>query len=422
MYDVIIVGAGASGLVAAYELAANDQRLNILVIEKERIPGRKLNATGNGKGNLTNKQFGVERFYCSKQEFINEFVMQHSSEEIVSFFEQAGILLYEKDGYYYPVCNQAKQITDILYARCCNKGIKFVLDTEVISVSKELNGKEKVYIVNAVKQSITDSSQSVMYHAANVILCTGGMAAPKLGGSDSGYRIAKKLKLSREKVVPVLTPAYVEDKDLKRAKGVRLNVSISLCRSGKRIRKESGQLQINDDSLSGIAMMNLSCYFNHFEKEERKECLQIDTFPDMTWDRLKEYIKKQSCVVPDETLLTLLEALFPLKFGEYLIKRLGLEPNLLIGKLTEKHLNRITSLIKKMTFTPVERMDFEKAQVTSGGVSVEEVNIKSFECRKYPGLYITGELLDVNGECGGYNLTFAMLSGLQAAHSILSYE
>ncbi|MDD6070846.1 MAG: aminoacetone oxidase family FAD-binding enzyme [Clostridiales bacterium] len=420
MYDVIIVGAGASGLVAAYELVANNQRLKILVIEKERIPGRKLNATGNGKGNLTNKQFGVERLYCSQQEFINEFVMHHSSKELVNFFEQAGILLYEKDGYYYPVCNQAKQITDILYARCCNMGIKFVLDTEVFSVSKE--DQNKAYIVKAEEQNKNGSSQSVIYHAVNVILCTGGMAAPKLGGTDSGYRIAKNLKLSQEKVVPVLTPAYVEDKDLRKAKGVRLNVSISLYCAGKRIRKESGQLQINEDSLSGIAMMNLSCYFNHFEEEEREECLQIDTFPDMTWDQLKEYIKKQSKAVPYEALLTLLEALFPLKFGEYLIKRLGMEPELSIGELTEKQINRMTSLIKKLTFTPVKRMDFEKAQVTAGGVSVEEVNIETFECKKYPGLYITGELLDVNGECGGYNLTFAMLSGLQAAHAILSYK
>lgn len=422
MYDVIIVGAGASGLVAAYELAANNQSLKILVIEKERIPGRKLNATGNGKGNLTNKEFGVERFHCGKTEFINEFVMHHSCEELVSFFEKAGILLYEKDGYFYPVCNQAKQITDILYARCCNMGIRIVLDTEVISVTKENESKDGAYIVKTMEKDITDSSQTVMYHASNVILCTGGMAAPKLGGTDSGYRLTKNLKLLQEKVVPVLTPAYVEDKDLRKTKGVRLNVSIALRKGGKLIRRENGQLQINEDSLSGIAMMNLSCYFNHFEEEEREECLQIDTFPDMTWDQLKEYIKKQSKAVPYEALLTLLEALFPLKFGEYLIKRLGMEPELSIGELTEKQINRITSLIKKLTFTPVKRMDFEKAQVTAGGVSVEEVNIETFECKKYPGLYITGELLDVNGECGGYNLTFAMLSGLQAAHAILSYK
>lgn len=438
-YDVIIVGAGASGLTVAYELARQNSQLHILVLEKEKIPGRKLNATGNGKCNLANTGFGAERLYSKRNEFVHSFVEKHSYEEVVSFFEEMGIFLYERDGYYYPVSNQAKQVTDILYSRCVKMGVEFIFQTEVTSITaKERKGDNSIfkYIVKAVKkgQELTSDKErkkekyfeknaegiSAVYQTKHLVLCTGGMAAPKLGGTNAGYEIAKKLSLSQEKIVPVLTPAYIKNPDLKLAKGVRLEAVISLRQNGRLIRKERGQLQINEDSISGIAMMNVSCYYNHFSKAERKECLQIDTFPFITWNELKEYIQKQSKKMPEEPIVLMLEALFPAKFGEYLLKRLGIEGKLPVARLTEKEINRMVSLIKKMSFTPEERTDFDKAQATAGGVSVDEVDVNSFECKKYPGLFITGELLDVNGECGGYNLTFAVLSGLQAAHAILS--
>lgn len=422
-YDVIIAGAGASGLTVAYELARQDSQLNILVLEKEKIPGRKLNATGNGKCNLTNQGFGRECFYSKQEDFIEQFVSMHSYEEVVSFAEEMGILLYEKNGYYYPVSNQAKQVTDILYSRCVKLGVEFHFQTEITAVTPTNNGQGKsslTYIVKAVKKGSESSSVTipVKYQSRYLVLCTGGMAAPKLGGTDTGYKITKKLALAQEDVVPVLTPAYVKDPDLKLAKGVRLEAVISLLKDGRLIRKERGQLQINEDSISGIAMMNLSCIFNHFSGAQRHECLQIDTFPFMTRDGLLEYIKNQSRRMPEESVVFMLEALFPFKFGRYLLKRLGIAEKLLLGHLTEQEINRMASLMKKMPFTPKQRMDFEKAQATAGGVSVDEVSAVSFECKKYQGMYITGELLDVNGECGGYNLTFAVLSGLQAARSL----
>ena len=419
IYDVIIVGAGASGLIAAYALAAKNRKQHILVIEKERIPGRKLSAAGNGKCNLTNKSFSREKLYSRCENFVGEFADMHSYEEVISFLEEAGIPMYEKDGYYYPLSNQAKQVTDILYTGCLNMGVEFAFETEVCSVIRNLafeKGKKSPrYIVDIVQRPEVSSKN---YQTERVILCTGGMAAPKLGGSKSGYEITKKLGLSQEMVYPVLTPAYVEDKNLKTARGVRLFADISLRKNGALVKKESGQLQINEESLSGIVMMNLSCLFTFFSEAERKECLQIDAMPYMTWDKLKSYIKKQCDNMPEKTLLTVLEGLFPMKFGEYIMKRLKLEQSILAVDVTEKTLNRLTSLIKKMTFTPVRFNDYDKAQATAGGVSVKEIDVESFECRQYPGLFITGELLDVNGECGGYNLTFAMLSGLQAAEYI----
>lgn len=437
-YDVMIIGAGASGLIVAYELARKNRQLHILVLEKEKIPGRKLNATGNGKCNLTNTGFCEERFYSNQKGFVQSFIKKHCYKEVVSFFEEMGIFLYEKDGYYYPVSNQARQVTDILYSRCVKLGVEFLFQTEVTQVAAQKDKSNEhifKYIVKAVKKGqerISDQEgkkekpsgedavgTAVMYETKLLVLCTGGMAAPKLGGTNTGYEITKKLFLTQEEIVPVLTPAFLEDPDLKLAKGVRLDAVITLSKNGQLIRKERGQLQINEDSISGIAMMNLSCYYNHFSKTERKECLKIDTFPFMTWDGLKKYILDQIRNIPEETVIFMLEALFPVKFGDYLLKRLHIEKKLPIGELTPKEINRMVSLIKKMSFTPAKRYDFDKAQATSGGVSVDEVDGDSFECKKYPGLYITGELLDINGECGGYNLTFAVLSGLQAAHSIL---
>ena len=432
IYDVIIAGAGASGLTAALALIRKQPQLNILVIEKEKQPGRKLSASGNGKCNLANKHFDASHFFSQDRALLESFINRHTTFEIISFFEETGIMLYDKDGYYYPVSNQAKQVTELLYHHCHTKGVHFLFDTEVTSVTgTEQNNKTKRhYIVKAItdqtkmrkgteKKGIPETEKlSKTYKADYVILCTGSMAAPKLGGSPLGYRLAKRLNLQQEKVVPVLTPAYVEDEHLHTAKGVRTAACISLYREGALVKKEYGQLQINEDNLSGIAVMNLSCLFSFFSAEERKDCLHVDILPDVPWAQLKSYVTGQCQKVPELTANWLLEGLFPAKLGEYILRRLGFDEQQQIGTFSEKQINRLVSLIKKMTFTPVDHTDYDRAQAAAGGVAMKEIDDR-FECHRYPGLYITGELLDVNGECGGYNLSFAVLSGLQAADSIL---
>ena len=406
-YDIIIVGAGAAGLCAAYVASHSNINLRIAVLERQSVCGRKLSASGNGKGNLTNADFQSEYYHSFKQSDIEQWVLQHSYKEIVSFFEQIGIPLYGKNGYYYPMSNQAKQVTGLLVDKCRKNGVSFILNTEVTDVDRKRN-RDNCYV-------ITDAEGNT-YEGRSVILSTGGAAAPKLGGNRSGYQLVQKLKYSVSPIHSVLRPIYVEDPLLKLAKGVRLDGEVTLQGAEGVIAREAGQIQWNADNLSGIVMMNLSCYLPYQTQETE---LHIDLLPDYSWNALRAYLKQQCDRNPEQTIQTLLLGIFPSAMAQYLLRRVRVEENLTGQEISEKQLNRITSNIKKLSFCPLSREDYEKAQVTSGGVRLSEIDLTTMESRKDTDIYVVGELLDVNGCCGGYNLTFAMLSGMQAANAII---
>lgn len=406
-YDIIIVGAGAAGLCAAYVASCANINLRIAVLERQSVCGRKLSASGNGKGNLTNADFQSECYHSFEQKDIEQWVLQHSHKEIVSFFDQIGIPLYEKNGYYYPISNQAKQVTGLLVDKCRKNGVSFIMNTEVTDVGRKRN-RDNCYV-------ITDAEGNT-YEGSSLILSTGGAAAPKLGGSQSGYQLARELKHSISPIRSVLCPIYVEDPLLKLAKGVRLDGAVTLLGADGVIARESGQIQWNEDNLSGIVMMNLSCYLPYQTQEME---LHIDLLPDHSWNVLKTYLKQQCDRNPKQTIQTLLLGIFPSAMAQYLLRRLCVKESLTGQEISEKQLNRITSNIKKLSFCPLSKEDYEKAQVTSGGVRLSEIDLTTMESRQDQDVYLVGELLDVNGCCGGYNLTFAMLSGMQAANAII---
>lgn len=414
IYDIIIIGAGASGLAAAYKAASFGKKLNILVLEKEAVPGRKLSAAGNGKCNLTNMDFQASCYHSETVSFAEEWTRLHSYEEMLSFFDELGIMLYQNNGYYYPVSNQGKQVTGLLYEKSLALGVTFYLQTRVTNLEFCLSEKNPYYKVDAVKEN-----EKLSFKARHLILAAGGMAAPKLGGCRDGYALGNHLNLKQKPVYPVLSPIYVEDSLLSLAKGVRLDAMVTLRGKGDFVIKEAGQVQINEDSLSGIVIMNLSCYLNTWKKEECTDCLSIDVLPGIDWNSLKDFILSQKERFPDETIRTLLRGMLPDNFIKYILKRIRLDETICLKDLTEKQLNRLTSALKKLTFTPLYHEDFNKAQATGGGILLSEVDTKSFECKNYKKLYITGEVLDVNGKCGGYNISFAMLSGIEAASDIV---
>lgn len=414
-FDIIIIGAGAAGLASAYYAITSNPQLNILVLEKESIPGRKINASGNGKCNLTNSDFRIDCYHSDSDDFVKNWFDRHTHQEIVDFFQKMGVLLYEKGGYYYPVSNQAKQVSSLLYEKSRMLGVDYRFHTKVINIKpmKEKQGCNYEVFVS------TEDQKQVTFETTYVLLATGGYASAKLGGCKDGYQLAKNMGLSCKAIYPVLSPIYVKDKHLSIAKGVRLDAGVTLRMQDGLVYKEAGQIQFNDNNLSGIVMMNMSCYYNKMRGSENESVLHIDVLPQYTWDQLKNFFVSQKDAFPQSTVEVLLKGILPYAFISYIIKRLGLDRDLLLERITDKQINRITSALKKLEFIPTYVDDFDKAQVTGGGISTEEVWVESFESKKYKNLYITGEVLDVNGKCGGYNLTFAMLSGMQAVEDIL---
>lgn len=415
-FDIIIAGAGASGLAAAYQAAVLQPKLNILVLEKEKVPGRKLSAAGNGKCNLTNMEFTSECYHSGNHTAMEQWVMKHSYEEIPVFFESLGLLLYEKNGYYYPVSNQGKQVTRLLYEKSRKAGVQYDFETKVTGIEPRQEKSGMYYVVTG----INGNGSKVVYHARYVILALGGAAAPKLGGSCSGYELIKKLHLKYNPIYPALSPIYIDDPLLSIAKGVRLDASVTLYDGRQILAKENGQIQFNEKSLSGIVIMNLSCYLNAPDKQPSEACLHIDALPGFSWNRLKDFMICQRQNFPEESIECMLGGILPDPFVNYILRRLQLEQGLMLCNMKEKQIDRLVSSLKKIRFKPVFKEDYEKAQVTGGGTALEEIFFDSFSCKKYENLYITGELLDIYGKCGGYNLTFAVLSGIQAVKDIYS--
>lgn len=405
MYDIIVIGAGCSGLCAAVNALLLKPDINVLLLEKQDKCGRKLSASGNGKCNVTNSDWNEECYHSSDNTFSKEFINNHSFNDVIDFFDKCGLPLYENDGYYYPLSNQAKQVTSKLLNICLGFGVDIKYSQEV----KEIK-LDKTYTVKA-----SDNN----YESTYVIIATGSNAWDKLGGTDSGYKLALGLNLDMIKRYPGLSPIYVDDRDLKTAKGVRLNGIASL-HINELVVKETGQIQINEDNLSGISIMNLSNYLSTFNPEDYKDCLWLDIMPSFSWDELRSYIDGQCKSFPDETVVRLLEGLFPHDFVIYLLRRINIDTKILISELSDKQKNKITSNIKKLTFTPKSNDRYDKAQVTLGGVSIEDINRSSFESIRYPNMYLIGEILDMTGKCGGYNISFAVLSALNASRDIVS--
>lgn len=408
VYDLIVVGAGASGLTAAYRAASLKNKLNIMVIEKEQVPGRKLNAAGNGRCNLTNQYFDSSCYHSNRKDRIEEWTSQHSYSDILQFFENMGVILYENEGYYYPRSNQGKQVTNILLEKCRQFGVSFSFESNVTRIDFLEN--------EGYKLGISRQDEVYTYQAKNVILAVGSPAYPSLGGSDVGLLLSSDLQIKCRPFFPALSPIYVTDSYLKFAKGVRLDATVSLKGKDGTTVKEKGQVQFNEDCLSGIVVMNLSCYYNRWKEADS---LYLDTLPELSWEQLKNYFLKQQKQFPQGSITQMLYGIFPKSFVKYLIKRLDWKEDMPVNSLTEKKVNQLTSAIKKLTFVPVYKENYDKAQVAGGGVDFEEISMDTFESRQYPGLFITGELLDVYGKCGGYNLTFAILSGITAADTVI---
>lgn len=419
-YDVIIVGAGAAGLSTADRLLTYNKRINILLLEKENVPGRKLSASGNGKCNLTNEDYGINHYHGNNKNQLNQLIDTYSKDTVIDFMEHLGILLYERNGYYYPVSNQAKQVTAVLVQNIKENGATLLCGTRVMDIrqrsmgSKDLKGKSVFNILAKLTDGTIKEFTSYI-----LVLATGGRAAKALGGCNDGYDFTDALGIMKSRIYPALAPIYVKDSLLFYAKGVRIDGKIALKNADDVLIKEKGQIQFNADCLSGICIMNLSAQIWKIPKERLRDALFIDVLPDLSWEDIKAYFLNRQKNVPKQSLQVMLNCMFPERFATYIINRLLLNAGMPVKDLSEKHINRLTSNIKKLTFTPCIKEDFEKAQVTGGGVLLEEISLQSLESVRYPNLYILGELLDVYGDCGGYNLTFAICSGLQAADNII---
>lgn len=401
-YNTIIIGAGASGLMSACELSKTMD--SILILERMNQPGKKILATGNGKCNLTNLFMNENCFRGSGSQLAMYGTCILPPEALRNYFYELGLLTLERNGYVYPMTEQAKTVLHTLLRPLSKRGISIGTGQAVTKITCHGDYQYEIETENAT------------YQASHVILACGGSASPKLGSDGSGYLLAKQLGLSMVKPLPALTGLCSARKYFKNLAGVRTKGCLSyFCGDGRYV-KEQGEIQLADYGISGIPVFQISRYVIA-DLEQKKECqLDFDFFPDLTFQDLKTIVQDFK-TKEDITCQEVLEGIVHEKWVPVLLGESGISPKDSPVQVPEKKWNKLIQHLKQFPIPIKGYRGLSFAQCTQGGVEASQVT-QELEARKHKGLYITGELLDVDGTCGGYNLHWAFTSGYIAAKSI----
>lgn len=404
-YDVIIVGGGAAGLAAAVALSRRVQNASVAVVEKESKPGRKLLATGNGRCNLTNMDMNESFYNESGRSFVKTVIDRVTPERLIGGFEKLGLVCRRDDALrVYPYANQSSAVLDILMMNAKSRGVEFICGTKVSGISHGKSG----FTLDCGEKTL---------RAKRLILAAGGAVQKALGSDGSSYGFAKMLGLKCTNVFPSLAPIIVGDKDLASIKGVRTQAIVTAKCGEKTLAFERGELQFNEKNISGICVFQLSRFVNeHFAYKEKYKGIYIsaDLVPDFTEDEIFAFFDKKRRELPEMQACDILVGIINKKLGVYLCKKAGAAySGRTVGELNDKELRALANVAKNCRFTPSQGSSFDSAQVTAGGISLDEID-RNMRVKKYDGLYAVGESLDVDGKCGGYNLHFAFSTGIIA--------
>ena len=399
MRTVAVIGGGASGMMAAVTAASEGARV-ILLEHKDRI-GKKILSTGNGRCNFTNIHQEPICYHSEDPMFPWEVVERFNAQAVISFFLQLGVYSKNRNGYIYPNSDQASAVLD---------AFRMELDRLKVEIRTGVECRE----IRPGKKGFTVLTDQGPVRADRVILCAGSKAAPTTGSDGSGYDLAKKLGHRILPVLPALTALKCEEKFFKSIAGVRANGSVSIWSGGECIAKDTGEIQLTDYGISGIPVFQVSRYASKLLYEKKEMDAVLDFMPDFTKEQTNAFLRARAKTRPDKSAEMFLIGLFHKKLCDLWIRLSEIPRQRKAGELTEDEIARLTGLIKEFRVRVRETNPYDKAQVCCGGVDTREVNPETLESVYVPGVYFAGEILDVDGMCGGYNLTFAWASGYVA--------
>ncbi len=396
MKDIVIIGGGASGLVAAITAARRGKKVTIL--EKNEKCGKKLLLTGNGRCNYWNEDMSLSHFHSSEKELIKNIINEKNEEKVLAFFDSLGIIPKIKNSYFYPITNQALTLYNALLYEVKK------LNVEIINI--EVTGIEKkdTFIINPGKENI---------HAKKIIISAGSKAAPKTGSDGLGYLLASKFNHNIITPKPALVQLVGEETFFNKWNGVRVDSKLTLYEDGKYIKEENGEAQLTDYGISGIAAFNLSGHIaRNIDKHE--EIISINFLPWLK-EEPNKWLKKLS--QKNQNITETLEKFLNYKLIPIILKKANIKKNTW-QSLSDKQFSILINTMLNFNLKIKGTKSFDKAQVCSGGIPLSEINLENMESIKEKGLYFTGEIIDIDGDCGGYNLGFAWISGIIAGENI----
>lgn len=415
-FDVIVVGAGPSGMMAAISAAQNGAK--VALIDKNKKVGKKLLMTGGGRCNVTNAR-SVDEILTNvpgNGRFLHSAFSQFSNLDIIEFFESNGVKLKEEDhGRMFPISDKSKTIVDALFNKILSLHVSYFPSQAV----------DKLLIENGAVIGLETDSESFL--SPTIILSTGGRAYPSTGSTGDGYRLARSAGHSISQLYATES-ALISDEPFilgKSLQGISLReIKLSVLNSkGKAIISHQHDLLFTHFGISGPAALRCSSFINQLlAKGEKMVTVSLDQFPEKKLGSLKNELTSLSKT--DKSIKNAFSGLTQERMLLFILEKAGIDPSLSAKTLSEQQIDKIASLFKNWQITISKTLPIEKSFVTGGGVSLKEINPKSMESKQTQGLFMTGELLDINGYTGGYNITCAFVTGFVAgkhAAQIASY-
>lgn len=409
-FKAVIIGGGMAGLCAAVACGRKFGGSAVTILEKQSHVGRKLLSTGNGRCNISNTNMSEIHYYGDRA-IINSVIGSFSVQQLKRFAASLGLMLREdSDGRIYPYSNRAATVLDCLRNELSRLDVTEQCDTSLQQLRTE---KGKFLLV----------TDRLTLSADNVIFACGTKASPSLGSDDSGTQLLQKLGLHPSPFFPALSPVETAEK-LKKLKGIRAKGTVDVIADGKIILNQPGEIQFTEKGISGICVFECARAVNEFllyhtvyGKPVRKMSLSLDLMQEYHPEELICYLRGCKNYFADLPPTMILSGAFHRLLSEAVVQAAHISGKS-CASLTEKDLEKIADTVKHFRFTPAPSDALKTAQVCAGGFGSEDINPETLASKKYPGLYICGEMLNVDGDCGGYNLHFAAGSAWKAVKNI----
>lgn len=410
---VVIIGAGAAGLMAAGQAAARGAQ--VVLLEKNDCPGKKLMITGKGRCNITNTEVMPDfiKFLPGNGQFLYGALAMFSNQDLIRFFNELGLeTKTERGGRVFPVSDKAVDVVDTLAGFCTKKGVKFEFSA---SVDKIVTENQKIISV-----SLKDGRK---FECDAAILATGGASYPGTGSTGDGYRMAAALGHSITALKPALVPLETEEKWVKDLQGLSLkNVSLTAFSNRKKLASDFGEMLFTHFGVSGPIVLSMSRSIVPVLEKGNQVLLKINLKPALTLEQLDSRIQRDFSVFARKQFLNALGDLLPKSMIPVMIKLSGIPEQKPVHQITREERIKLAELLQELTVTVTKPRSLSEAIVTSGGVSIKEINPKTMESKIIRGLYFAGEVVDVDGYTGGFNLQAAFSMGFVAGTSCTSVD
>ena len=389
-YDVIVIGAGAAGLMCSFEAGKRGKK--VCLLEHSSKIAEKIRISGGGRCNFTNLFSTDSNFISDNKHFCKSAFAKYTQNDFIDLVKKHNIQFFEKKLGQLFCIKSAKDIIDMLVSECISQKVEIFIDTKIKNLSKDENS----YIVNTDKGTISSPS---------IVIATGGLSIPKIGATDFGYQIAKQFNLKVTELTPALVPLVFE-KDIldfcKSLAGTSLNASIKI---NKTVFKEG--LIFTHRGLSGPSILQISSYW------VKDSPIKINLLPDQD---IEVILKNRRISTPKQIVSKILSDYLPNKLSLAICDQLKVKKQ--IGDTSNQILKKVSNFVNNWTVVPSGTEGYKTAEVTLGGIDTKEISSSTMECKKHPGLYFIGEVLDVTGHLGGHNFQWAWSSGFLAGQYV----